>query len=82
MERMQSKVADINPIWSVIVLNVRGLNTPLTSRDWQNSKKELKQPLFADDIIFYIENPTIYTYVESLCCSPETNIILCQLYLN
>ena len=25
---------------------------------------------------------TVNTNIESLCCIPETNIILCQLYLN
>ena len=24
----------------------------------------------------------IYTYIESLCCTPETNNVTCRLYLN
>ena len=30
---------------------------------------------------YYGDHLTIYTNIESLCCTPETNAI-CQLYLN
>lgn len=31
---------------------------------------------------YCIHHSAIYTNIESLCCAPETNVILCQLYLN
>lgn len=34
------------------------------------------------DWIYYGDHFAVYTSIESLHCTPETNIILCQLYLD
>lgn len=35
-EKAKSKMADVNPTWWVIILNVNGLSMPIKDRYWQN----------------------------------------------